>query len=179
MTKMDEEQVPECDVYVEDERAKVLVQQAISTLQRDVLLRVQVVPFGSAQVGKALGLMNHQNRFPRPSVVFLDGDQDSAEGCLLLPGEDAPERVVFSHLHEQNWDGVASLINRRPAETIDALNATYTIGNHKEWINAAADRLVLGGDILWNAMCIRWAATVDESVLHTILDPIQAKLLPT
>jgi hypothetical protein len=92
MTRMDEEQHPECDVYVEDPRAASLVSESLVKADRDLLSRIKLIPYGSASVGLALGLMAHQKRFPRPSVVFLDGDQSAAEGCQILPGEEAPER---------------------------------------------------------------------------------------
>ena len=60
-----------------------------------ILKRVQIISFGSAQVGKAPGLMNVQKRFPRPTLVILDGDQEQSEGCILLPGTDAPERQIY------------------------------------------------------------------------------------
>ncbi|WP_338515884.1 hypothetical protein [Erwinia aphidicola] len=71
MTKMDEENHPECDVYVEDIVASTLVSEIIaSSNERDLLSRVKIIPFGSASVGMALGQMAANKRFPRSSVVF-------------------------------------------------------------------------------------------------------------
>jgi hypothetical protein len=44
--------------------------------------------------------IQRQDRFPRPTCVFLDGDNDAAPGCHLLPGADAPEQVVFRELKQ-------------------------------------------------------------------------------
>ena len=98
MTRMDEEQHPECDIFVEDRRAATLVSELLVKADRDLLSRSKIIPFGAASVGMALGQMAHHGRFPRPSVVFLDGDQEAADGCILLPGDEAPERVVFKDL---------------------------------------------------------------------------------
>src|SRR5512132_3520412 len=86
MTKMDLEQHPECDVYVEDDVARVLLQEIIIAAAPDMISRLLIVPYGAASVGQALGVRN--KKWPRPTCVFLDGDQPSADGCTNLPGGD-------------------------------------------------------------------------------------------
>ncbi|UUX97462.1 ATP-dependent endonuclease [Aquabacterium sp. J223] len=176
MTRMDEEQHPECDLYVEDPRAGLLVREALIKVDKDLLDRVQIIPYGSAQVGIALGMMRHQNRFPRPSVVFLDGDQDSAHGCDVLPGNDAPEVVIFEALRPLNWSGVAERIGRDVSMTIDELNAAMTLANHHDWVKAAASKLYVGGDILWQALCATWCTTASPEALARITDPVREAL---
>lgn len=113
MTKMDDEIYPDADVYTEDERSGTLVNEIVTrSSQRDLILRYQVIPYGTANVGRALGLMAKEKRFPRPSIVFLDGDQADSDGCVLLPGGDAPERVVFEGLIQRGGDGVATRLGR-------------------------------------------------------------------
>lgn len=167
MSKMDELPQYEIDVYVEDERAKRLVVELLTKYDRDLVNRCQVIPYGAANVGQALGLMASQGRFPRPSAVFLDGDRGPSVGCALLPGEDAPERVVFEGLNDKSaWQGVAVRLGRPYPEVVDASLSAMTIGDHHEWVNQAAAPLVVGGDVLWQAMCAEWATVV--------LDPDEA-----
>lgn len=177
MTRMDEEQHPECDVYVEDERAATLLSEVVIATERDIRSRLKLIPFGSASVGMALGQMANQNRFPRPSVVYLDGDQASATGCNLLPGQDAPERVVFEQLQKHSWPQISQRVGRSPSETMDALNRSMALSDHHDWLKDAADRLILGTDILWQAMCASWAdtyinATEREEVIRPIRDAL-------
>jgi predicted ATPase len=177
MTRMDDEQHPECDVFVEDNRAAALVSEILVASDRDLLSRSKVIPYGAASVGLALGMMAHQKRFPRPSLVFLDGDQAPAQGCIVLPGEDAPERVVFEALQSATWPNVANRIGRGTSETIDALSNSMMLGNHHDWITFAADRLTLGGDILWQALAASWAtncASKDE--LQCVAQPVRDAL---
>jgi predicted ATPase len=157
MTKMDEDQHPEIDVYVEDNRSAGMLREIIVKADHDLIPRVQLIPFGAANVGLALGLMASQNRFPRPTSVFLDGDQEPSIGCNLLPGGDAPEIVVFSELKKCNWQGLGARVGRPESSVIDACNQAMTRGDHKEWVQAAADRLALGTDLLWQTMCAEWA----------------------
>jgi len=177
MTRMDDEQHPECDLYVEDNRAATLVSEILVASDRDLLSRAKLIPYGAASVGMALGIMASQNRFPRPSLVFLNGDQAAAAGCIVLPGEDAPERVVYEGLQARNWPGVAERIARGPAETIDAMNNAMALANHHDWVQFSGDRLTLGSDILWQALASSWAlhcATHEQ--LQSISQPVRDAL---
>src|SRR5690606_18070443 len=145
-------------IYVEDVRAGTLVAEMLVAADRDLLNRSKLIPYGAASVGMALGIMASQNRFPRPSLVFLDGDQAPAPGCIVLPGEDAPERAIYEGLQGQNWPGVAERVARGAAETIDALNNAMALENHHDWVKFSGDRLTLGGDILWQALASSWAS---------------------
>ena len=162
MTKMDEEDHPECDVYVEDERSGTLVNEILVCADRDTSGRVSFIPYGAASVGQALGIMKSEERFPKPVIVFLDGDQAPAPGCFLLPGEDAPERVVFEFLEEQGWTGIAERIGREFADTSDALNRAMALGDHHDWPRQAANELHLGSDHLWQALCAMYAQMTRE-----------------
>jgi predicted ATPase len=157
MTKMDDERYPEADVYVEDDRAVVLINEIVSHSDRkEWLLRFQAIPYGAANVGRALGSMVNSNRFPRPSVVFLDGDQEASQGCSVLPGADAPERVVFDCLCTTGLTGLASRISRSPSDVADACNAAMLTADHHEWVRFSADRLSVAGNVLWQSMCAEW-----------------------
>lgn len=158
MTKMDEEAHPELDLYVEDERSKTMLSEILVRHSRGTIQRCDIVPFGAASVGRALGIMVSEERFTRSSLVFLDGDQDSSEGCILLPGDDAPERIVFEDLSREGYPSVADRVGRPHSETVDACNRAKTASDHHNWLSLAADALSLGTDNLWQAMCAVWAS---------------------
>lgn len=177
MTRMDEEAHPECDIYVEDNRAGTMLSEMIIRADRDILTRCKIIPFGSAQVGISLGLMVAQERFPRPSLVYLDGDQDAGDGCRVLPGGDAPERVVFEALQDAGWPNVAERLGRGPAETIDALNRSMFDPHHHTWVNSVGDALVVGGDTVWQALCSCWAVNCATQVqIEDACQPIRDAL---
>jgi predicted ATPase len=157
MARMDEYPHPECEIYVEDERSQAFLREIIVASSKGLIERCSMIPFGAASVGRNLGLMVYQNRFPRPSCVFLDGDQSEAPGCLLLPGEDAPECVVFGDLQKDAWGKVSERTGRSYADVADACTQVMAMIDHHEWINAAASKLVLPGETLWQAMCAEWA----------------------
>jgi predicted ATPase len=170
MTKMDESIYPECDVYVEDPRSSTLLKEILVKYSKDSVLRCRFIPFGSAQVGASLGQMVYKNRFPRPSCVFLDGDQTAAIGCTILPGGDAPERVVFAGLETIAWKGIAERIGRPYPEVIDSCRQVMTYPDHKEWVRLIAEKLVMSSDGLWQALCSVWAISIllEEDARKTI-----------
>ena len=86
---------------------------------KDDIQRCRIVPYGAASVGKALGQMVAKDRWPRPTRVFLDGDVGSAPGCISLPGDDAPEVVVFNYL-KKDWKGLADRVGRDYSSVADA-----------------------------------------------------------
>ncbi len=160
MTKMDEYPHPECEIYVEDDRASVMLREIIVAHSKSLIDRCAMIPFGQASVGRMLGQMVEQDRFPRRSAVFLDGDQADAPGCHLLPGNDAPERVVFESLQTFNWGKLRERVGRGYADVADACNRAMALSNHHEWVKSAADTLLVPGDTLWQAMCAEWAAHI-------------------
>lgn len=172
LSKMDDERHPELDVYVEDHRAKALVEEIIQAKSREYLLRMDVLAYGSASVGKALGQMKAQKRFKSPTIVVLDGDQDAADGCILLPGEDAPERVVFASLAAHGWPKVASRIDRSHSEVVDASAAAMTLPSHHDWVRHVADKVVIGGDELWRAMCKSYIEIADDDAFARIVEAV-------
>ncbi len=82
MTRMDEEAHPECDIYVEDNRAKALLGEILANVDRTLLTRSKLIPFGSAQVGIALGsrLIDRQSQ------------------KMTVAARATAERKVFAHL---------------------------------------------------------------------------------
>lgn len=160
MSQMDDLAHYECDIYVEDTRAEQMVTEILAAGDPNVVRRCQVIPYGAASVGQALGIMASQDRFPRPSLVFLDGDNAPAPGCLLLLGDDAPERVVFEALQDRQWAGLGSRLGRAYPQVADACERAVSLANHHDWVGHAAELLVVSGDLLWQAMCAEWASNI-------------------
>jgi len=172
MSKMDDENHTECELYVEDNRAAIWLSEILSRFARNEFMRSEIVPYGAANLGVALGQLVKSNRFPRPTRVFLDGDQGDAEGCTRLPGDDAPERVVFNDLRDRNWENVWVRIGRNTATVTDECQRAMTLENHHEWVNQAATNLMCGGDVLWHAMCSEWVQTKSQEDVQYIIDEV-------
>jgi predicted ATPase len=179
MTKMDDEAHPECELFVEDESAKTLLAELLSKHARGIFPRCQIIPFGAANLGLALGMMVVANRFPRPTIVFLDSDNDAAPGCVLLPGNDAPERVVFASLraNQPPWGDLWTRVGRDLASVADACERAMLLREHHDWVNFAANQLQIGGQTLWQAMCAEYANHVRPQDVEYIGTAIETALL--
>jgi hypothetical protein len=176
---MDDVPQYECDLYVEDERAERMTLEIIAerARNRETVLRCKTTKFGAASVGQALGIMKSQNRFDHPTFVFLDGDQGESTGCINLPGDDAPERVVFESLGTKKWLSLSDRIKRAFSDVDDACTQAMYLPDHHDWIKFAANKLVVGTDALWQAMCSEWAAKcLDEKSAMRITQPIEDAL---
>jgi len=160
LSRMDEENYPEIDIYVEDTSAKIMVEEILAKADLTLLSRVQIIPYGAANVGKSLGLMNHQNRFPKPTIVLLDGDQDPSDGCLILPGNDAPERVVYENLDLLGFPTVANIVSRSHSDLVNYCQTAMTLPDHHDWNKSVADNIICGGNELWRALCRSWVEHV-------------------
>jgi predicted ATPase len=178
MTKMDDIQYADCDLYVEDERAGALLIEVLTAINRDAGQRCRTIPYGAASVGQALGQMVVGEKFPRLSCVFLDGDKGEAPGCLNLPGGDAPEPVVFDALKERGWAQIHERTGRSYAQVVDACNQAMTQADHHVWVDQAASRLFLGGETLWQVMCSEWAnKCLPREEGQKVVQPIEDELL--
>ena len=102
----------------------------------------------------------------------LSRDQDHSNGCILLPGGDAPERVVFERLRQENWRHLWTKISRDLASVVDACERAMLLENHHEWVLSAANTLMCGGDVLWQAMCSEWSDICRENEVSYIRDEI-------
>jgi predicted ATPase len=160
LSRMDEENHPEIDIYVEDSIAKILIEEILAKADLQLLTRIQIIPYGAANVGKALGTMNAQNRFPKPTIVMLDGDQDPSEGCIILPGNDAPERVIYEALNNIGFPDIASIISRSHADLVNHCQTSMTLPDHHDWNKSVADNIICGSNDLWRAMCRVWVNRV-------------------
>jgi predicted ATPase len=158
LSRMDDVQHPECELYVEDEAARTLLLEILSQKNRNLASRIDIVAYGAASVGYQLGRMVKEKRFPRPVGVFLDGDCEEGVGCCRLPGDDAPERVVFEELEAINWGDLWTRLIRDISLISEACNASLAITNHHDWVPEAAKRLTVAGNILWHAMCAEWVS---------------------
>lgn len=176
MTKMDDRQHAECELYVEDRAAETLLREVLSWHFKEVFPRCATIPYGAANLGMALGQMAQNNRFPRPTCIFLDGDNDAAVGCILLPGGDSPERVVFNKLRKENWGDLWIRIGRDISLVSDACEQAMALSDAHGWVTFAANQLRCGGDILWHSMCAEWASKSRKSELQYIEDAIVVAL---
>ena len=94
----------------------------------------------------------------------------------FLPGGDAPERVVFNGLRAAKWGDLWVRIARDVSAVDDACTAAMTLGDHHDWVRFAANRLICGGDTLWQAMCAEWAKRTTGAEANRVSQVIEDAL---
>jgi predicted ATPase len=182
MTKIDDVQQYECDVFVEDSRSAIWLSEILTKCAPGAAPKCRMIPSGSSQVLKSLGQM--VEKFPRKSLVYLDGDQGRWIGCQSLPGEDCPERVVFSGLRDINWGELHLRLGRYFSDVADNCSHAMSFQNPHDWVRHAASALQLGGDALWTTMCAEWSAKClseldGKDVTNPVLDSVSPDPTPS
>jgi predicted ATPase len=151
LTMMDDEQHPDLILYAEDERAGYLG-AALLADDPERLRRLQFVSTGPANVVKTLGKLGGEGKLPGPSIGLLDADQEPSEGCVVLPGDDSPERVVFGALAESSrWQEFATRLGATPGMVEEAVADAMNLENPHDWPQHVADKLrgPLGTRRIW------------------------------
>jgi predicted ATPase len=177
LASMDDAPHPEADIYVEDREAARLVTELVARRRPDVIPRLAITPAGSASVIRALGIMVHQRRFQRPTASILDGDQDPAEGCIVLPGDDAPERVILQAMRSDDLQEIALQLARSPSQLRQEFAHAVTLPDHHAWLHSICDKTALDPRELW-AICVRqWlkahlSQDQQEQFVQALLDTV-------
>lgn len=183
LTNMDDDSHPEADLFVEDAEAAIFVREVLIRENPDLARRVAIVPAGAASVVRALGEMVDRGAFPRPTAAILDGEQNASRGCIVLPGGDAPERVVLEDLDKAGFPQVAQALSRKHVDLTDATQAALTLEDHHEWIPAICEKLLTSRSEFWCVAVRAWAKScaqpealkkVVESIAQTLDLPASA-----
>jgi uncharacterized protein YgbK (DUF1537 family) len=96
----------------------------------------------------------------------------------LLPGGDAPEIVVFSALKAKQWTLLDSFIMRDFNQIVDACERAMTSVDHHDWIQAAANKLMIGSEGLWQSMSAEWVGNcITDADSKAVVEPIRAALM--
>lgn len=179
MSLMDDAEHPELALYCEDDQASVLVDALISQEAPDIRNRVQVIPAGAASTVRTLGELAAADKLSEPSLCILDGDQAPATGCITIPGTRSPEEEVFGWTDELLWEKVASRLDVRVGDLMEALDDARQIDNHHAWARRIAERLgprVRVGRV-WEDAASIWARdVVDPAARAAFVEAIVGRL---
>lgn len=104
-----------------------------------------------------MGELSAENKLPHKSVSILDGDMEDAAGCLKLPGNDAPERVVFRDLRDLRWPNLDARFGIGAGTLFEFLEDAMRNDNHHQWPVLVGDRIRKGASSVWEIMATEWA----------------------
>jgi predicted ATPase len=158
LTRLDEFVHPEVFVYVEDRHAEVWVREIIARHPegQTVISRIKVSPVGPANVVAMMGKLACDGKLPKPGIGVLDGDQQDSQGCVRLPGNEAPERVVFLGLREHNWGNLHERFGIGAGDLHTYLEDALLNADFHRWPSLVGDRILKSSSSVWETMATEW-----------------------
>jgi predicted ATPase len=155
LNRMDDYDRPDLYVFTEDSESSILIREILR--YKEVSLdRVIFMEIGPADMVQRIGALAHHARFPVPSLGVLDADQKSSDGCVVLPGNQAPEKQLFADILDTAISHLAMRLEIPESLAFDALASACSLSDHHLWIPAAARALRVGEDYLWQTLCQIW-----------------------
>lgn len=179
LTKLDEIVHPEAFVYVEDRSAEVWVREIIARHPEGqaVMSRIKISPVGPANVVAMMGKLADNGKLPQPGLGVLDGDQEDLPGCVRLPGNDAPERVVFLGLREHNWGRLHERFGIGAGDLHTYLEDAVLNPDFHRWPSLVGDRILKSATSVWETMATEWCREcLTEAERDAVVGAIQGAL---
>jgi predicted ATPase len=158
LTRIDDFVHPEAYIYVEDRTAEILVREIIARHPRgaSILSRIRIASVGPANVVQIMGGLSLGAKLPHPGLGVLDGDQSAAPGCVVLPGKDAPERVVFLGLKAKSWAKLHERFGMGAGDLHTYLDDAILDPNFHKWPSLVGDRMIKSGVSIWETVVNEW-----------------------
>lgn len=158
LTKLDAVVHPEAFVFTEDPLAEVLVREIIVRHPdgANVIARIRITPVGPANVVAMLGKLASEGKLPHRGIGVLDGDQENSVGCVLLPGNSAPEQVVFGGLRVKNWAGLHERFGVGAGDLHAFLEDAMLNPEFHLWPSLVGDRILKSRTSVWETLAAEW-----------------------
>jgi predicted ATPase len=159
MSRMDDLVHPEMIIFVEDKEAEILLREILAAKEdtADLIHRIDICPVGPANVVKMMGKLGHEKKLPYgKSLAVLDADKDSSLGCIVLPGIEAPEVVVFKQLQDKGWGGLSERFGLGAGMLYADLDDIVTNPNHHQWNRTLGDKVRKSHVSVWETMASEW-----------------------
>ncbi len=179
LSRIDDSVHPEAFVYVEDITAKIWLREILASHPEggDLLPRIKINPVGPANVVTLMGKLAHDQKLPHRSLAILDGDADSSEGCMLLPGKSAPEKVVFQDLRDAGWPQLDARFGIGAGTLLGYLEDAMLTPDHHQWPKLVGDRVIKSAQSVWEVLTTEWCRScMTDSEKAQIFDSIQSLL---
>lgn len=161
MSKMDDEDYPELDIIVEDNDTSVWLREIVTIIDDsdEILPRIRISPVGPSNVVQIMGKLGFENKLPYKSIAIVDGDKDATEGCLKMPGTEAPEYVVFEDLKKINWANLSERFGIGAGTLFTILEDAMLNPAHHDWTKSIGNKVRMSSKSVWEILCNEWSKT--------------------
>jgi predicted ATPase len=176
MSRLDDEIHPEVYLFVEDREAEVLLREILASSpdSSDLVRRVDISAVGASNVVAMLGALGKEGKLPQKSLAILDGDYKDAN-CLSLPGEVAPERMVYAELKAAGWPNLAVRFGVGAGTLLTALEDAMLLPDHHKWNASVGDQINKSSSSVWEVLANEWCRScLDQAKRTALSDAIRA-----
>lgn len=157
MSRLDDEVHPEAHVFVEDRDAEILLREILASSEEaaKLLARIEISPVGPANVVAMLGNLGIAGKLPYKSIAILDGDHADSH-CKNLPGQLAPEKVVYSELKEKGWPNLPQRFGIGAGTLFTILDDAMLEPDHHKWNAKVGDQILKSSVSVWEVLANEW-----------------------
>jgi hypothetical protein len=181
MSRLDDKVHPELNIFVEDKEAEILLREIIACQEdgAEILQRIKIIAVGPSNVVKMLGKLANRDKLPQKSFGILDGDKEGGEGCLALPGNEAPEIVVYQDLKAANWPHISERFGIGAGRLFNYLEETMLEPNHHKWNEKVGDKILRSASSVWKILANQWCKVclkeVDRNLIINTFNDLLSK----
>lgn len=159
LSRIDDPIHPEMAIFVEDKESGVWLREILvsDVTKENIVERISINPVGPANVVQMLGNLAANNRLPqKKGLGVLDGDKSNSDGCILLPGPDAPERKIYLDLKNKNWADIPERFGVGAGTMLSYLEDTILLPDHHKWNAFLGDKLRKSSQSVFDILCNSW-----------------------
>jgi predicted ATPase len=175
MSRLDDKVHPELNIFVEDKEAEIWLREIIASKDdgAEILQRIKIIAVGPSNVVKMLGELANKDKLPQKSFGIIDGDKEAGEGCISLPGEEAPEIVVYNDLKDANWLHLSERFGIGAGSLFNYLEEAMLEPEHHKWNEKIGDKILRSATSVWEIIANQWCkACLKEQERSLILNSI-------
>ena len=179
MSRLDDKIHPELNIFVEDREAEIWLREIIASKadETEIIQRVKIIAVGPSNVVKVLGQLASKNKLPQKSLGVIDGDKESGEGCISLPGKDAPEIIVYNGLKDNNWPYLPERFGIGAGSLFNYLEEAMLEPQHHKWNEKVGDRILKSSTSVWETLANQWCKScLQEKDRKVIINSIKELL---
>lgn len=179
MSRLDDEAQPALNLFVEDYESQQLLREIILSSRDgdEILPQISINIVGPANVVQFLGGLVYENKLPYKGIGVLDGDYQLSNGCVKLPGNDAPEKVIFGKFKDVNWRNLDNRFGIGAGELFDIFNDSILEPDHHKWTTVIGDKIRLGKKQVWDIFVNEWCKQfINDDDKNQVINPILIQL---
>lgn len=160
LSTIDEKEHPEVYVHLEDEEAITLFWEILklhAIRYEELSKKLSTKAVGSCSVVSTLNNLAINGQLPYQSISIVDGDKrGECANCISLPGNEAPEKMIFMELKQKNWNKLDERFGIGAGTLFKHLDDAMLVPDHHDWTKYVGDKVKKSKDAVWSIMVEEW-----------------------